>query len=59
MTIREEIREFMAVSENLLNGTLSIEELTDIELDLVQYYVLGIAQRFQVIAESQMSRSFH
>ena len=59
MTIREKIREFMAVSETLLDGRLSVEELTNIELDLVQYYVVGIAQRFQVITESGMSRNFH
>lgn len=59
MTIREDVREFMAVSESLLNGALSEEELTDVELDLVQYYVVGMAQRFQVIAESETSRSVH
>ncbi|UVT14607.1 MAG: hypothetical protein H8K04_12195 [Nitrospira sp.] len=46
MTLRDEIRHFMVVSESLLDGTIKTEDLTYIELELLQYYLLKVGQKF-------------
>jgi hypothetical protein len=46
MIVREEIRQFMVVSQTLLDGGVNIDELTDIEADLIQYYLFEIAEKF-------------
>ncbi|UVT20282.1 MAG: hypothetical protein H8K03_21350 [Nitrospira sp.] len=46
MTLRDEIRHFMVVSESLLDGTIKAEDLTYIELELLQYYLCEVGQKF-------------
>jgi len=46
MSLREEIRQFMVVSQTLLDGRVNIDELTSIEVDLIQYYLFEIAKKF-------------
>lgn len=46
MTLRDEIRQFMIVSESLLDGTIKEEDLTYIELELLQYYLFKVSQKF-------------
>jgi hypothetical protein len=46
MTLREEIRQYMVASEILLDCSAKVEELTYIEVELIQYYLLKVAQRF-------------
>ncbi len=46
MVLHEEIRHFMVVSETLLDGSLKIDDLTNIEVDLIQYYLLEIDKKF-------------
>lgn len=36
----------MVVSETLLDGSLKIDDLTNIEVDLIQYYLLEIDKKF-------------
>jgi hypothetical protein len=46
MILREEIRQFMVVSRTLLDGSVNIEELTNIEVELIHYYLFEIARKF-------------
>lgn len=46
MTLRDEIRQFMVSSEVLLDCKVNVEDLTYIEIELVQYYLSRIAQKF-------------
>ncbi|UVT20244.1 MAG: hypothetical protein H8K03_21160 [Nitrospira sp.] len=48
MIIRDEIRQFMVVSESLLDGTLKVEELTHIELELLEYCLLKVGQKVPI-----------
>ncbi|UVT16440.1 MAG: hypothetical protein H8K04_02425 [Nitrospira sp.] len=49
MILREEIRQFMIASENLLDGTMRADELTSLDLELIQYYLFEIAQKYPPI----------
>lgn len=46
MILREEIRQFLVVSQTLLDGGVNTDDLTDIEVDLIQYYLFEIAHKF-------------
>jgi hypothetical protein len=46
MILREEIRQFMVVSQSLLSGSVDTNELTNSEVDLIQYYLFEIAKKF-------------
>jgi hypothetical protein len=46
MTLRDEIRQFMVVSETLLDGTIHEADLTYIELELLLYYLSRVGQKF-------------
>ncbi|MDK2745290.1 MAG: hypothetical protein NDI90_20510 [Nitrospira sp. BO4] len=46
MTLRDEIRHFMVISETLLDGSIKAEDLTYIELELLQYYLCRVGQKF-------------
>jgi hypothetical protein len=46
MILREEIRQFIVVTQALLDGSVKIDELTNIEVDLIQYYLFELAKKF-------------
>jgi hypothetical protein len=52
MSLHEEIKRFMDVSETLLNGTLKTEELSSLELDLIKHYLLEIGKKFPTVPVS-------
>jgi hypothetical protein len=46
MTLRDEIRQFMVVSESLLDDTIKEADLTYIEHELLHYYVFKVSLKF-------------
>lgn len=46
MSLHEEVKRFMYVSEALLNESLKIEELSSLEVDLIKHYLFEIGKKF-------------
>ncbi len=49
MILREEIQQFMDASENLLGYSVQVEELTNVELELIKYYLIELSQKFPAL----------
>jgi hypothetical protein len=49
MILLEEIRQFLNASESILDSAVEVENLTNLELEVIQYYVCEVAQKFPVI----------
>ncbi len=49
MVVREEIKQFMDATDNLLGYRVQVEELTNIETQLIQYYLVELAKKFPAL----------
>jgi hypothetical protein len=49
--MRQEIHEFSRASEKLLAYDIKLEELTEMERDVIHYYLSAIGEKFQPDAE--------
>ena len=47
MTLRDELRQFMVACEVILDGRVKPDDLHHIEFELLHYYLLKVAQKFQ------------
>ncbi len=47
MSWRDEIKQFMVISETLLDASVQVEELNTLELGVVQHYLLEVGKEFK------------
>jgi hypothetical protein len=55
--MRKELQRFVAASETMLGYEVKLEELTETERDLIQYYLPAMGEKFPVNRVSASERS--
>jgi len=53
MDLRPELQQFSSASERLLGYTVKQDELTEMERDLVRYYVEALAEKFSAFSSNR------